>query len=364
MKNTIDSNQLDVIKKSLETYLVSNKNIDFLNFIDEFTKWFSRDSYDNHYLTDEERDILNSVIKNNAYIIFDNRTGLQHPISYPFVKIIESEGKSLISFSQLFFDTLDHMDEKQIEMVVDKLLRIRDQYEFTGFNISKLQYYMHKHLFRRFNNEYEIHFAKDFESLLVTDQFLNLYDEVLNEIPELKNEPNSKKTNLFKDALKAKLEFGKLVHGFNIGKIIAAHILVQIYRLSEKDTKLYFQYELHKRFLDILKPHELTYTYDKNKNERFITYIKEFSNLDINQLIKEKNYNSFSVLLPYLSDVFKDNLFNSVIDHSDLLMVKTFLQGGAFYFKPVITDDGSVFPSVRDTQKTMTMLAMLEIHQI
>jgi len=358
MINTYESNHLDMIKQRLDLYLKKSNTNNFLEFTKHFEQWFSQDFFDKADVSNEEKAILISVITNKAFLIFD-RKGLQHPTSYPFIRIINTDNKPQISFSSLFLSVLEGLDEKKMDVVTDMIVGLSSKYQFVGCNLSKIQYFIHKYLFWHENNGYESFFSRDYDSLIVTDQFLNLYDEMLKKFPEAKNEPNFQKIDLYKQALKAKYEFGNIVHGFDIGRIKAAYLMEKIYGLNARVNKNYHLYGLHKTLSSILKPHVLEFSYEKGKKESFVTHIKEFADVNIETLVETKNYNQLSIILPYLPATFKDILFNSVADHSDLKMIRTFLEGGAYYLTIFGNSDEVINAPQRDIQKTKTMLALL-----
>jgi hypothetical protein len=358
MSNTYESNHLDMIKQSLDLYLKKSEANNFLAFTNHFEQWFSKDFFDKVDISDEEKTIIISVITNKAFLIFD-RKGLQHPTSYPFIRIIDTDSKPQISFSGLFSSALERLDDKKLDIMTDMIIGLSSKFQFTGYNLSKIQYYIHKYLFWHKNIGYEFFFSRDYDSLIVTDQFLNLYDEMLEKFPDAKNEPNFKKIDLYKQALKAKYEFGNIVHGFDIGRIKAAYLMEKIYGLNARVNKNYHLYGLHKTLSSILKPHVLEFSYEKGKKESFVTHIKEFADVNIEKLMETKNYNKLSILLPYLPATFKDILLNYVADHSDLKMIRTFLEGGAYYLTVFGNSDEVINAPQRDIQKTKTMLALL-----
>jgi hypothetical protein len=360
MNNHQNAVQLYEIQKSLEIYLNKKTDINFVSFSNQFTQWFNKEFYDVAIISEEEKKIMISVIKNQAFLIKNPKNGNQHPSSFPFSRVIQNGDQELISFSSLFVEGLIQAEDHQLNRLIEILIDTSTHFKITGVNLSVIQYIIHKHLFKYKNNEYEVHFFKDYESLIATDQFINLYDEVLNEVPEIKQEYNSKRISNFKKAIESKRDFGRIVHGFDLGKINAAYQLQSIFKKNEVDTNQYYSYGLNKLLTSILKPKQFTFTYENNKKAIHMTYIKEFENVNIEQLIKSKNYDALGIVLLYLPDDFKDKLFNYTIDHSDLKMIRTFLKGGAYYLTPISYSEDFMIPPKRDIQKTNTMLAMLD----
>lgn len=179
-----------------------------------------------------------------------------------------------------------------------------------------------------------------------------MYDDVLSLVPGFNEQSIKKQVLIYKEAISAKKEYNTIKENFNIGKIQAAIAIEKLFRVTLDHSKSYYDLNLHKTCSDILKPHILQIKY-KNKTVEYLSFIKEFSNLNLMKMIEHTEYDKLRVLLPFLPQGLVDKLFNHIVNHGNLKMVKTFLNAGAAYLTPeMYDDDGVVGSPKRDMNKT------------
>lgn len=353
MMNEIIQQKIRGINDALTQYLSNRNDKNFTVFLKLFSEYFDSSFFNKDDIANEEYNILSHVMNHGLLMIMDKTNKHQHPISYPFVRITKLRSKLYFEFSNMFISKLDELNEKTQRSVVDLIRRIYNEFYIINEQLPFIQYLVHRHQFRYDNNNYIHTFLADFSKIIPTNQMLNVYDEVEKMFGGFNDISIKKEIAIYKEAILAKRDYDVIQEGFNIGKIKAAIAILKLISHTPNKNKMFYDLGLHRSCSDILHPHTLYYEY-KGTRVELLTYIKEFSNVDLVKTIKNKKFDELAILLPYLPQGFVDKYFNDCVDKSDLRMVKTFLDAGAYYFAPKIDDedDDGLNNDKRDIDKT------------